>query len=203
MKLFLFFCLFALTAAPLWAQYDAVVELNKSSALSIFVETNMMNFSLVQHGENLLKTPVTVSANVQKNKVYVDHNRLEIDVRNFKSDNRIGQSEFYKLMKVDQFPKMNIELVRYEAAPDKRNMGTAVLNITVTNVTRSYAFPVTVGTGDGSMRIAGRKRISITDFGLNAPTNLLFGLAKINEQIVIDLNLLANFRMRNGDVANR
>jgi hypothetical protein len=203
MKQLLFCLLCCLAASPLFAQYDAVVELNKSSALSIFVETNMMNFSLVQHGDKLLKAPVAVSANMQKNKLFVDHNRLEIDVRNFKSDNRIGQSEFYKLMKVDQFPKMNIELVRYESSPDKRNIGTAVLNITVTNVTRSYAFPVSVGTNDGSMRIAGKKRISITDFGLNAPTNLLFGLAKINDQIVIDLNLLATFRMRNVDVANR
>lgn len=203
MKKFVLNTLFILFSFPLFAQLTALVELSRRSALSIFVETNMMNFSLVQGGDYLLRTPVLVSANMQDNKLFVDHNKLEIDVRGFKSDNRIGQSEFYKLMKVEQFPKMNIELVRYEPCSEKKLNGNAVLNITVTNVTRKYEFPVTIGKDDGLMRIVGRKRISITDFGLSAPTNLLFGLAKINDKIVIDLNLLCKLQLKGQDMAER
>lgn len=203
MKKFILYILFILFSVPLFAQLKAIVELNRRSALSIFVETNMMNFSLVQGGDHLLRTPVVVSANMLDNKLFVDHNKLEIEVKGFKSDNLVGQNEFYKLMKVEQFPKMNIELVRYEPCSEKKLNGTAILNITVTNVTKKYEFPVTIGKNDGLMRIVGRKRISITDFGLNAPTTLLFGLAKINEQIVVDLNLLCKLRLKNEDVAER
>ncbi len=203
MKKFLFCILFVLFSATLMAQLTAIVELNKSSALSIFVETNMMNFSLVQNGDKLLRTPVAVSANLQKNKLFVNHNKLEIDVKGFKSDNLIGQSEFYKLMKAEKFPKMNIELVCYESSSECKSTGTAVLNITVTNVTRKYDFPVSIGQNDGQLHIIGRKRISITDFGLSAPTTLLFGMAKVNEQIVIDLNLHCSYRLNNEELAVR
>lgn len=203
MKKLLLYSLFVLFQVPLFAQLSAIVELNKASALSIFVETNMMNFSLVQKGSTLLRTPVALSANLQKNKLFLDHNKLEIEVKGFKSDNLIGQSEFYKLMKVDQFPKMNIELLRYEASSECRTTGAAILNITITNVTKKYEFPVVVEQDNGLMRIVGKKRISITDFGLNPPTTLLFGLAKINDQIVIDLNLFCKLKLKNEDVANR
>jgi len=203
MKKFLFCSLFVFFAAPLFAQLTALVELTKSSALTIFVETNIMNFSLVQKGENMLRTPVEVSANVQKNKLFVDHNKLDLDVRGFKSENLIGQQEFYKLMKVDQFPRMNIELLCFEANSECKTSGMAVLNITLTNVTRKYEFPVVVEKNNDLIRIVGQKRISITDFGLSAPTNLLFGMAKVNEQIVIDLNLQCKYRLQNEEVAEK
>jgi hypothetical protein len=197
MKRFLLYILFILSSVPLFSQYKAIVELKKNSALSIFVETNVMNFSLVQKGDKLLTTPVEIFANVQ-------HNKLDIDVKGFKSENPIGQKEFYKLMMVEKFPHMNIELIRFDASTDTsqhRSCGKAWLNITITNVTRKYEFPVIIQKEDGFMRIAGRKKISITDFGLTAPKNLLLGMVRVNEQIVIDLNLLCKLRLNNEDAA--
>jgi hypothetical protein len=51
------------------------------------------------------------------------------------------------------------------------------------------------------MRVAGRRKISITDFGLTAPKNLLLGMVKVNEQIVIDLNLLCKLSLKEEDLA--
>lgn len=181
-----------------------MVELTKNSSLSILVKTNMMNFSLVQKGDKLLNTPVEVSANIQKNKLLVDHNKLAIEVKGFKSDNVIAQGEFYKLMMVEKFPQMNIELLRFDSS-DKHtsdlSAGTAVLNITITNVTHQYEFPVRIVNDNGMMRIAGKKKLSITDFGLNAPKTLLLGMVKINEQIEIDVDFLCRLRVMNEDVA--
>lgn len=193
-----------LVSCPVFSQYKAIVELNKNSSLSILVETNMMNFCLIQKGDKLLNTPVAISANVQKNKLFVDHNKLIIDVKDFKSDNRIAQGEFYKLMMVEKFPRMNIELLRYDSRKENTadlSNGTALLNITITNVTRKYEFPVIIDNENGLMRIAGKKKISITDFGLTAPKTLLLGMVKINEQIEIDLNFLCKLRLQNEDVA--
>ena len=196
--------LLMLVSWPVFSQYKAIVELNKNSSLSILVETNMMNFCLVQKGDKLLNSPVLISANVQKNKLFVDNNKLIIDVKGFKSDNRIAQGEFYKLMMVEKFPRMNIELLRYDSGKENSadlSNGTAWLNITITNVTRKYEFPVNIDKDKGLMRIAGKKKISITDFGLTAPTSLLLGMVKINEQIEIDLNFLCKLRLQNEDVA--
>ncbi len=204
MKKVFFFCLLMVVSVPVFSQYKAIVELKKSSALSIFVETNVMNFTLVQNGDKLLTTPVKISANVQKNKLFVDHNKLNIDVSGFKSANHVGQCEFYKLMRVDRFPQMNIELIRFDAETQKledRSCGQAWLNITITNVTRKYEFPVIIEKEKGLMRIAGRKKISITDFGLTAPKNLLLGMVKVNEQIVIDLNFLCKLSLKEEDLA--
>lgn len=205
MKRFLLSSLLLLASVPVFSQYKAVVELKKNSALSIFVETNMMNFKLVQHGDQLLTTPVEISANVQKNKLFVDHNKLDIVVKGFKSENPIGQKEFYKLMMVEKFPYMNIELIRFDASTEtvsERSCGKAWLHITITNVTRKYVFPVIIQKEAGLMRVAGRKEISITDFGLAAPKNLLLGMVKVNEQIVIDLNFLCKLNLMDGDLAD-
>jgi len=205
MKTFLFSLFFLLASVPVFSQYKAIVELNKNSSLSILVETNMMNFSLVQKGDKLLSTPVAFSANVQKNKLFVDHNKLDIDVRGFKSDNLIAQGEFYKLMMVDKFPRMNIELLQFESgAENSMNLscGTALLSITITNVTRKYEFPVLINAANGLMRISGKKKLSITDFGLTAPRTLLLGMVKINKQIEIDLNLLCKLNVKNNDLAD-
>jgi hypothetical protein len=204
MKKVFFSCLLILASVPIFSQYKAIVELKKNSALSIFVETNVMNFTLVQKGDKLLTAPVEISAKVEKNRLFVDHNKLEIEVRKFKSDNSIGQKEFYKLMMVEKYPHMNIELIRFDASTDTspdRSCGKAWLNITITNVTRKYEFPVIIKKEEGLMRVAGRKKISITDFGLTAPQNLLLGMVKVNEQIVIDLNLLCKLRLKEDDLA--
>jgi len=204
MKRVLLSYLLFLVSVSVFSQYKAIVELTKNSSLSILVKTNMMNFSLVQKGDKLLNTPVEVSANVQKNKLLVDRNNLVIDVKGFKSDNAIAQGEFYKLMMVEKFPQMNIELLRFDSS-DKHSsdhsVGTAVLNITITNVTHQYEFPVRIVSDKGLMRIEGKKKLSITDFGLNAPKTLLLGMVKINEQIEIDVDFLCRLRIMNEDVA--
>jgi len=204
MKNVLFIC-FLLFSVSVFSQYRAIVELKKNSSLSISVETNMLNFCLVQKGDKLLSTPVTISANVQKNKLFVDHNKLDIDVKGFKSDNLIAQGEFYKLMMVDRFPRMNIELVRFESGTenvDNLSNGNALLNITIANVTRKYEFPVLIDKDKDLMRIVGKKKISITDFGLTAPKTLLFGMVKINELIEINMNFLCKLQVKNEDVAD-
>jgi len=205
MKKVLFICFLLLFNVPIFSQYKAIVELNKNSSLSILVETNMMNFSLVQKGDKLQSTPVALSAHIQKNKLFVDHNKLDIDVRGFKSNNLIAQGEFYKLMMVDKFPRMNIELLQFESGTENNvnlSCGTAILNITITNVTRKYEFPVLINADNGLMRISGKKKLSITDFGLTAPKTLLLGMVKINEQIEIDLNFLCKLNVKNNDLAD-
>ena len=204
MKKFLFSCMLILASVPLFSQYKAIVELNKSSALSILVETNMMNFTLVQKGDQLLGAPVEVSAKVEKNKILVDHNKMAINVRGFKSENLLGQSEFYKLMMVEKFPRMNIELIRFDSGTENienLSKGNALLNITITNVTRKYDFPVMINYEKGLIRIVGRKKISFKDFGLTTP-NTLLGMVKVNELIEINLNFLCKLNLLNDDLAD-
>lgn len=196
-------CILLLLASRMQAQLNAVVELDSKSALSIYVETNMMNFCLVQRGDKLMQAPVSISANIQNNKLFIAQNTLDIDVKGFKSENLIGQNEFYKLMKVEQYPKMSIEFVCFEACSESQTKGQAVLNITITNVTKRYEFPVLIGKYKDKLNITGKKRISITDFGLSAPTDLLLGLAKVNEQIVIGVNLICRVRKEGNDLAGR
>lgn len=199
MKKLLTCILFVSLAVSASSQLKALVELNRKSALSIFVETNMMNFCLVQKGDCLLHTPVTLSANMQKNGIVLDDNVLDLEVKDFKTDNHVAEYEFYKLMKVDRFPRMKIELVRFELGSEKKSgtvCGTVFLNITITNVTRQYAFPVNIGKVDDLVRVEGKKKFSITDFGLSAPRNLLLGMVKINEQIVVGLDFLFKLRTK-------
>lgn len=193
MKKFFTFILLLSMTFTVHSQLKALVELNRKSTLSIFVETNRMNFCLVQQGDRLMHAPVTLSATTNKNGFVLDDSALDINVKGFKSENPIAEYEFYKLMKVEQYPRMKIEWLRFELGSERKEglvCGTAVLNITITDVTRQYAFPVTICRTDGWIRVEGKKQFSIGDFGLSAPKNLLLGMVVVKEQIVVGMDFL-------------
>lgn len=177
-------------------QAKAVVDLQKNSELTVHGSTNLLNFRLKQSGDKIMDKPLVITAKQNGNRIYLSENKLSIVVENFKSDNFIAQSEFYKLMQTEKYPKLHIEIDYFEMNRDEHGKikgGNALLNINITGVNRKYVFPVTTGKDGDLIMATGKKKLTIRDFGLIPPVAML-GMVRVSEWIVIDFDIHCKVR---------
>ena len=63
------------------------------------------------------------------------------------------------------------------------------MNINITGVSKNYDFPVSATVHDNHIKVTGRKKMNIRDFGLIAPSAML-GMVKVSEWIEIEFNIV-------------
>lgn len=189
--LILLFC-----QSTLFCQINAIVDLQKNSTLIICGSTNLLTFNLTQKGESILNKPIAIIATQQANKIYIDQNKLSIKVKNFKSNNFIAEKEFYKMMKIDKYPNLKIELNYFESLLTPKSQlsnGIASLSITITDITKKYDFPVEINKSGEIISISGNKKLTIRDFNIVPPTAML-GLIIVSEYIEIDFDIICKLK---------
>lgn len=193
MKNYLFLLFFiTLLIDGLQSQTKVTVELDRNSTLKVNGSTNLLSFTLNQTGNQILNKPILLTASWRGDKLFLSQNKLAINVANFKSNNLIAQSEFYKLMKSDQYPVLKLQLNYIDSINEiqnsKINKGIASMNITITGVTKQYFFPIKTSVYNDFVIVTGRKKMTIKDFGLYPPVAML-GLIKVSEWIEIEFRI--------------
>jgi len=106
-----------------------------------------------------------ITAFRQDDRFYLSERSLEIPLKNFTSANRMALRDFHKLVKSDEYPVMHIELdhVRLSDEPigeisDAAEVGDAVIDVTITGVTKRYTFPVTADRNGNNYMFDVKKR---------------------------------------------
>lgn len=192
-KLVSFLLLIILFSSNLFSQTTVKVDLMKNSWLAINGTSNILSFKLTHYGEKLLGKSITTTVTQNKNKIYLSENRLSIEVKNFKSDNRMALRDFLKLIKSDSFPTLDVQLNYIETVQgvetDKYSKGNASINISITGVTKQYHIPVSSSRHGEYISVDGAKKINIRDFGLEPPVEML-GLLKVSEWITINYHMV-------------
>lgn len=191
MKRILFLVIYFIWGIYCYSETNVVVELKSNSVLLIHGSTNLLTFTLEQYGDRIMTKKIALTANVTNNKLFLSENKLSIRIRNFKSENLIAQNEFYKLMMTDKYPELYLHLIYFEAASNAKKSydeGNALVNITITGVTKQYEIPVTASRKGDIITLTGKKKMTIRDFGLTPPVAML-GLVKVSEWIEIDFRL--------------
>lgn len=175
------------------SQTKVTVALDKSSILTIHGSTNLLSFKLMQFGAKIMSKPISVIATQQGAKLFLSQNKLSIGVNNFKSDNIIAQTEFYKLMKSDKYPYLKIQLNHFvlgeSSERNQPTQGEASIDFTITGVTKQYNIPVTASLKRDYVTVSGIKKMNIRDFGLEPPVAML-GLVRVSEWIEIEFRIL-------------
>ncbi|MDD2797116.1 MAG: YceI family protein [Bacteroidales bacterium] len=193
MNLYIRVAFLLLISLPLFSQNKLAVELQKNSSLTIHGSTNVIPFKLIQNGDKLSRKEMFITVGKTQNKWMLSQNTLAVNVKGFTSDNRMALRDFQKLMKADQFPQLQVQVISLEMLPIVEKSlcynGNAVLNITITNVTKQYVVPFTA-VCEGDLVIAdGKKKISIKDFSLTPPVQMM-GLIRVSEWINVDFHLI-------------
>lgn len=167
--------------------YPLAVDVKEKSVLSIQGKSNVVDFKFYQPGERFIRKKMYITASRRDNKLYLSENNLEIPVKNFTSSNKMALRDFYKLVKSDEYPVMHIELDHIELAGRPSGpVGNAVIDVTITDVTRRYIFPVTAGKNGNNFTFDVNKEINIRDFNLTPPVHMM-GMLKVDEWITINL----------------
>jgi len=181
------------------------IDMLKDSYLSIYGTTNIVSFCLTQKIDVLTPDNFIVSTHQDENKVFLNKSQISIPVKSFNSDNKMALRDFMKLMKVDSYPFMQVNLKYIEVTSTTKSksglFGKAYIGITITGRTMQYTIPVNSFVAGENYIIKGRKKINIRDFGLSPPT-VLFGLLKVNEWIDIDYMIKCKINVKNQDLAS-
>jgi len=193
MKSFIGFLILTLTVfQSIFSQTTVNLDLQKNSYLSINGTTNLLSFNLHQDGNKFVKNNLTFIASQNQNKLFLSQNQLAIEVKNFTSDNIMVLKDFQKLLKSDIYPSMQVQLNYIELLPNtsqsKIVKGNALVNITITGVTKKFTIPISSNSEGDIFIVDGKKDINIRDFGLTPPEEML-GLLKVSEWINIDFHL--------------
>jgi hypothetical protein len=190
---------FVLTAYSIsGAQTQARLELDNSSSLTIFGSTNISKFKLVLPGDKFPGKVFNFTYQLNENRLGISQNRLALEVKNFTSNNRIALNGFLKLIKSETYPVLDIQLNNLEilsSVPDSNSItGKAFLYITITGVTKQYYIPFSSWSANGLRYADGKLRISIRDFGLIPPVEMM-GMVKTSEWIEINLHIVARISL--------
>ena len=185
--------LVALFTSLLHSQTTVKVDLLKNSWLAINGTSNIVSFKLVHDGEKLLGKSIILTATQNQNKLFLSQNQLAIVVKNFSSDNLMARRDFLKLIKSDTYPTIKIQLNYIETASGNDSKtyskGNAFVNISITGVTKQYHIPVSSNQEGEFVMLDGKKNISIKDFGLTPPVEMM-GLLKVSEWIDLDFHFI-------------
>jgi len=175
------------------AQTLVSAEIQKNSSLTINGATNLITFKLHQNAENLSNGRLKVATAFSQNKIFLSQNQLTVSVKNFTSNNFIALREFFKLVKSDSYPTLQVQM-NFPDAPaiaEKAQSynGNALINVTITGITKQYSIPISLKSNGNQFTIDGNKKLNIHDFGLKAEPKMM-GLIIINEWIDIDFHII-------------
>ena len=177
------------TAAQNWA----FAEIQQSSFLTINGSTNLLKFELNQNDKKLSTAKLKVGTTTIHNKTYLTNNQLSVMVKSFTSNNFIALREFFKMLKVDSYPILQVQINFAEplliSEKGQNYTGNAIFSATITGVTKQYSIPITLKSNGNVFILDGNKKLNINDFGMY-PKPKMMGLVIISEWIDVDFHII-------------
>jgi len=123
----------------------------------------------------------------------MSQNQLSVLVKNFTSNNFIALREFFKLVKSDSYPTLQVQINFSEplliSEKGQNYSGNAIISMTITGVTKQYTIPITLKSNGNLFILEGNKKLNIHDFGLY-PKPKMMGLVIISEWIDINFHIV-------------
>jgi len=182
-----------LPSRQIMAQNLVAAEIQQSSSLTIDGATNLITFKLHQNADKLAKSKLKVATTFSQNKTYLNQNQISVVVKNFTSNNFIALRQFFKMVKSDSNPTLQVQINFTEpqliSEKGQNYTGNALVSITITGVTKQYSIPISLNSNGTIFILDGNKKLSIHDFGLY-PEPKMMGLVNISEWIDIDFHLV-------------
>jgi len=193
-----------LLSQPMLAQSVVTVDLQKSSSVTITGSTNIVSFKLLFPGDMLPKKNFLITATQNQNRILLSQTQMSIAVKDFTSNNKMALRDFLKLIKYKSYPFIQVQLnyidLKQNADKSKLTKGNAYANITITGITKQYCFPISADSDGENYFLNGRKNISIRDFGLVPPVEMM-GLIKVSEWIDLDFHIVCKIALNKADQA--
>lgn len=109
-----------------------------------------------------------------------------MNAKTLKSGKGPMDNNAYKALKTDKYPNIS-----FSATSVNMGKGTMTGKLTVTNVTKTISFPVTVAKSGANYTITGSESIKLTDYGVTPPS-FMMNTVKTGNDVKITVNVVAN-----------
>ncbi len=173
-------------------EHDSQLWLEGSATLGSYVcQTAALSGMAGVQADDTSRTSAAVRSAASRGTVNV-----EVQVRMLDCGNGAMNKDMFKALDADRFPTISYALVRGEIQqdtilPGKRILLRTIGNLSIAGVTKSIDMAVqVVPLADGRYQIAGKKELSMRDFGIQPPS-AFFGLIKAHERLTVCFNLIA------------
>jgi hypothetical protein len=162
------------------------VSVSPASSLIIRGESNVNKF---QCSYDVSQFSDSFEINFTADKTRLQFSNAELNLKNvfFNCGHKAINKDFHRLLKTDEYPSIQLELLSAEGEPNSSILHTK-LNITISGVSKVYELPVEVDNTQKAVMVCGKLPIDINDFKLSPPKKLL-GIIKVSNKIEIDFNL--------------
>jgi len=138
----------------------------------------------------MMQKNFVITTTQNQNRILLSQTQLSIAVKYFTSGSKMALRDLLNLIKYKTYPSIYVQLNHIDLKQnlEKSNLikGNAYANITITGVTEKYCFSVSSDRDGGHYFLNGRKNISIRNFGLDPPVEMM-GLIKVNGLIWISI----------------
>ena len=189
MKKLLFFAFIIVSLAFVKRDAAAIetsVIITPESALSVRGTTNINDFTC-RFDVNQLKNPIQVLFEKEGDKFIFKKTALVLENSCFDCGGKGINSDFQKILKTDEHPKIFIFLKELKTNVVSGSKVLAHVDIEIAGVAKAYKIPVTIN-GINNMVVSGNVNISLKHFKMEPPKKL-FGLIEVNDNIEIDFQL--------------
>lgn len=129
---------------------------------------------------------------------------VRIPVRSIKSGKSLMDGVMHKAMKQDKHPTIIYVLTKMEASDAERKLGSPLRydsegKLSVAGKTKTITMPVyLVKHGEKGLRITGKTKVKMTDFGIQPPApKLALGFIKTGDEVEITFEWITKRRPKN------
>ncbi|MUU77584.1 YceI family protein [Winogradskyella endarachnes] len=165
---------------------ESTVVLATDSFLKINGETNVSTFECQFNMSAISKSIAIQYTDLEHNIEFKDAKLILPNVE-FDCGGKAINKDFRALLKTEQFPEITLKLKELSKVETSSNTRTAIIDILINDVVKTYRIPVTIVNND-LLNVGGVMPLDITDFNLVAPTKML-GMVKVSPIIEIEFLL--------------
>jgi hypothetical protein len=187
--IFLFTVAFFLHSAAIsYFEESASKPAECKSYISILGSSNINQFRIYNENLQIDATPEIVT----------EDNLIRIPVYDFKASNNRMLSDFYDMVKAEDYPYIDIAIEpRGQADFDEQSGLTNFrTEVTIAGKSNSYIVPSEIsGCEHNGFILKGNLQVKLTDFNIEPPTKV-FGAVKVNDNVSIKFA----FRMQHDEV---
>jgi hypothetical protein len=163
--------------------------IDTKSQLAIYGSTNINNFACkidCYTGTDTLQ----YIKNYKSCEIQFSRNRMTIPVRSFDCGSKQISKDFWKTLKSDAYPQLDINFKSLQNLHVKNNTWVnGIVDITIAGVTAQYTIRYYVTLDKSTILLQGTQQVNFSDFKLEAPEKLN-GLIKVNESLRVQFNLV-------------
>ena len=194
-KIYIAFCLILSTFQLLAKDEKTDFFIKENSILMIHGDANILKFTChLKNAFNL--TSFTLKGKKKKKMFHLEEGKILVPIKNLDCGNNEMNKEMIELLKGKEYPYITLNFKEL-SVPDWKKEGEFLKSSAFSKVTISVGgldvtYPVhldLVKVNEKNILASGNKKFKITDFNIT-PKSYLLGLAKINEMIEIDFQLV-------------